>query len=265
VLERIDQWAASDNPNIPSWRLETIYFITFVVGAMPTEEDIANIAQLNDRFSKSPLLRGWFAGYAHYRRGEYEKALPNLKVAMDLLVNDSKRMKKPVNYAMAYYVQCLARLGRFKEATEVWQHSGATEGQGFFYLLAGATIEGLQGHYAVANQYLDKAYQTRFAFKRYKPIPVGLQMIEVVEQLNRSKPQPVYYALIRKIADEDYKRELWWWAPMVSAQYDVARQADPKFLARAIFLDPNSYRLQKMKPVHVRNARSWLGQNKPYN
>lgn len=252
------------NKNIPLWRLETIYFLSFVLDKNPTIDDIRTIKKLNAKLSKDEFIKNWYVGYAHYKRGECAKAVQPLQYANDYLINDSKKVGKPVNYALTYLASCLVQLNRVDEAWAALEHSKKLTGDGFYHKTTEALLLGHQGKHEQAMTDLEDAYRIKFT-ARYKPIEVSLYMVGVVEDINRNINRKEYNEFILRLAKATQSRYPTIWAPIVEVQYSKTSQSNPKKLARAMFLDQNSYRLKNIDPVNIKKARQWMKENKVFN
>jgi len=263
VLDWLRQRKSEKNEHIPLTRLESLYFLTFVVGQQPTPQDIKTIEQLNKEFSGSEFIRNWFTGYGQFRRGECKKASSALKYANDYLIKESQELKKQVNYALPYYVGCLLKTNRAKQAYAEWKQSGDTAGTGFYHATAEALLEGYQGNHVEALKLLETAYEMKTRPK-WKPIETGLHLVEIAEELMHHSGRNEYRKFILKVARTTQARKVTVWAPAVEIQYDKASLADQSKLARAIFMDPSSYRLKGISPREINSAKRWLRENQAY-
>ena len=263
--EQVKQWLMKMEKSALSarqrFRLERIYFLTFVADEIPTQQDIQIMDFLNSNIGRNKSLFRKYEGYAYYRRGECNKAKAPLQEAWTW----ESRQTGWFNDVWYYQVSCAVQSGNLAEANRIFSRArGTNPDKSLHYQIAYAVFNGYQGKHRQAVGALKKAQDLIYSPKDFG-VNTAMRVIEAAELLYQKTGQPEYKRVILDIARRAGKSGENSWSNLVEAQYRPERQHDVAFLAKAIYLNPSSHRISKLDPTAVKRANRWLQQNQPFH
>lgn len=261
VMEWLLDHASGTNTYDQKLTLEWAYFLTFMADEIPSDQDIQNVERLNSRLSHLKEIIYVYNGYAYYRRGDCEKANTWLSKIPKL----NALHENHYGNVWYYRLSCALKSGQNNiEAKYFDAGAPKTLDRSFHYFLGRALNSGYRGKHREALAALDKA-GTLVDYPSDYGTNTALMLIDTAEQLYQKTGRLEYRKMILKEARSVQNKRVEGWPGLVEAQYDKDRQFDTEFLARAIYLNPNSRRIKMLDPVAVREARQWLQQNRPFN
>ena len=262
--EQVKQWLMKMEKTAFSarqrFRLERIYFLTFVADEVPTQQDIQIMGFLNSKIGRNKSLFRKYEGYAYYRRGECSNAKAPLQEAW---IKESQQTGW-FNDVWYYQVSCAVQSGNLAEANQMFSRArGTNQDKSLHYQIAYAVLNGYQGKHRQAVVALKKAQDLIYSPKDFG-MNTAMRVIDAAELLYKKTGRPEYKRVILDIAKRVGKSGENSWSGMIEAQYRPERQHDIAFLAKAIYLNPSSHRIAKLDPVAVKRANRWLQQNRPF-
>ena len=254
LLEKAGQADSYDKKFV----LVSIYFLTFMEDETPTDQDLANMETLNKQLLGSRNYFQSYKGYTYYQRHECDQAdTPLMKGSkMDLYTG-------PYNASWFYRLSCALQSGDMNKAKAMLGNTGVPNDKG--RELGEALKNAYDGkHRKAINLLKDVASENDF-FSVGTEMKYPARAVYAAELLYAKYGRPEYKKLILDITRAETRKSIGSWAGLIEAQYDPRLQQDTRFIARAIYLNPGSHRIQKLKRSAVEKARRWLELNKPFS
>ncbi len=252
-----DRWKSLSGERAMETRLKGYFlFNALLVDRAPAPELVAELAALAEK-RQDPQLEGLVAGYAAFRRGEHAVA------ANKLMPLYQAGPRQAAAHLLPYLAVALTRTDRAAEAQGLVDAARKRAPRGFHALLSAAYLAGAAGSADHALQLLWEAFIVLPAPDQHM-LPAGFQLLEVCEQLYALSGDDRYRSLLVDLARRQQRVWPVSWAYSFDARYAPRSDEAEAALGVALFLDPDSERLQDFDDDQRKRAAARLRSGNPF-
>jgi hypothetical protein len=166
-------------------------------------------------------------------------------------------------HALPYATSALARAGQAGEARALLEAYQGRNGRDFYTALARAYLDGLEGKREAAVQWLREAMLSKPGGDS-QAMPPSFQLLETCEALLQATGEAAYRDLLLDLARR--QQSVWpdAWSFAFEAGHATDAAARQRALVIALYLDPQSARVQVLPDAERKHAQQRLKENRPF-
>ncbi len=152
----------SGNPGAEAMLRQHFVFNAVMLDRMPSERAFASVVSTAGN-AADPTYAPLATGYRAFKRGDYAGAIEHLTKLTEVGLNRSQNVQQQGALALPYLVASLVKAGRGAEAQALLADFQQRVGPDFYYLLALAYLQGLDGD---ARAAVDSLWQAQLELAR---------------------------------------------------------------------------------------------------
>jgi len=252
----------SGNAGTEAMLRQYFVFNAVMLDRMPSERAFASVVSTAGN-GTDPSYAPLATGYRAFKRGDYAGAIEHLTKLTEVGFNRSQNVQQPAALALPYLIASLVKAGRGAEAQALLADFQQRAGPDFYYLLASAYLQGLNGDVRAA---LDSLWQAHLSWPdpAKVSIPPAFQLLETCERLYELTRDARFKEALLDLAQRQRVMWPWPWAYAVEAKYAADAQEREAALGVALFLDPQSEHLATFNETQRKRAQQWFAKNNPF-
>jgi len=203
--------------------------------------------------------------YVPLREGKFAEAADRFQAMAQLYpIEGGSLAPLLTSYPLAYYAWASAKAGDAHKLESFLDKREVRFFENFDHHLAKAAFTGLRGEHDAAVRHLERAFNYR-PHTESRPIFTEYQWAELCDWLFDATGETRYRDLALRMARINQKiHPFFAWSYAMEAKLTPPGKERTRALALALYLDPNSERIERFPGNEKAAARAWFGKNNPF-
>ena len=260
LLAFAKRWKSLSGDAGTETRLKSYFLFNVLMMDRPVNDAAAQLLQVFAGQRQDSQLAALTAGYRAFKRGDYATVASQLEGLRTSGKGQLHATSAASDYLLPYIALALTQTGRASDARALLEASRKPGERGFYQLLAGAYIEGSDGHTDGALLALWDAFLV-LPSRGAAMVPPGFQLLETCERLYALTHDDRYRALLVDLAQRQQRTWPVSWAYAYETRYAVQQDQVERALGFALVLDPQSELLHDFTPELRKRAANRFAKN----